>query len=280
MVAQMAAISPPCPRCKDGRMVKDHSKGWYCPKCGYAPFAEERKAAPPPVSAPPPPSGAPAPAVANLPMVAPAPRSTPPLPQPIEPPPRTLFQYAERQGFYDRQSWVEAGKNVRFSRIIPLSVLPPGEPVKMQILVLNSGTAPIAATFYVSLTNPNMQGMRLSGETMEIPPGHVFDAMHAITTTFLPGDYSLTLFCLPHPVSASPPSPSGGPYGPAPSPLMVLDGAIPLGVPGLYGVFRVRNALTCPTCRGALIWVQDGTGGRPRAWVCGRCGFRLESGML
>lgn len=195
---------------------------------------------------------------------------------------RTLFPYAERQAYYDRQSWVEAGKGLRFSRIIPLSVLPPGEPVKMQVLVLNASNVPIAATYYVSLTNPNMQGLRLTGETMEIPPGHVFDVLHAITTTFLPGDYSLTLFCLPHAVAGGGPSarPAAGGYGPLASPLMVLDGSIPPGLPGLYGVFRVRTSVTCPSCRGALIWVQDGTGGKPRAWVCGRCGFRLDSGML
>ncbi len=296
MCRGMAAISPPCPKCKDGLMVKDRVKGWHCPKCGYAPFIEEHKSTPAPspppsampvpaqFSAAPPSAGQPLPPSPGPSMtVGPAPRLTPPLPSPVEPAPRTLFQYPERQAYYDRQSWVEAGKGLRFSRIIPLSVLPPGEPVKMQVLVLNAGNAPIAATYYVSLTNPNMQGMRLSGETMDIPPGYVFDVLHAITTTFLPGDYSLTLFCLPHPPSSSPgggrPAPTGA-YGPGASPLMVMDGSIPPGLPGLYGVFRVRTALTCPNCRGALIWVQDGTGGKPRAWVCGRCGFRLESGML
>lgn len=197
--------------------------------------------------------------------------------------PRTLFPYAERQAFYEKQSWVESGKGVRFSRLIPLSVLPPGEPVKVQLLVYNAGNAVLAASFFVSLTNPNMQGMRLIGETLDIPPGMVFDVMHAISTTFLPGDYSLTIFCLPHPPTTSSSDPSAHldrrPQA-GPSPLLIMDGAIPPGLPGLYGVFKVRNTLACPSCQGAMQWAQEGMGGRPRSWVCGRCGFRLESGLL
>ena len=255
-------------------MVKHSETGWTCQKCGYAPFAGQGggpspDAAPPPSASPPvPPPPRPA-----------ADAAPPPRRPPAVPAVRTVFQYAERQPHYDRQMWVEAGKGLRFSRLVPLSVLPPGEPIKMEIMVHNSGNGPLATTYYLSLTNPNLQSMRLVGESPDLAPNEAFDVTQTITTALLPGDYSLTMFCLPHPPSP----PQGRPVDSSRTgnpPLRVMDGSIPQGLAGLYNVLKVRTSLVCPTCRGVLLWSYEGAGGRPRAWACGRCGYRLESGML
>jgi hypothetical protein len=178
--------------------------------------------------------------------------------------------------------WVEGGRGVRFSRLIPLSVLPPGESIMMEVFFYNSSPNVIAATYYISLSDPNLQGIRLSGETPDLAPGNVFDLTHAITTALLPGDYSVTMFCLPHP----PTSTSKGAdaalknQGPPP-PLMMIDANIPPGLPGLYGMLKVRTSLVCPQCRGVLVWASESVwGGRPRGWSCNRCGYKLDSGIL
>jgi ribosomal protein S27AE len=180
--------------------------------------------------------------------------------------------------------WVEVGKGVRYSRLIPLSVLPPGETITMEVMVHNSGPSVVGATYYISLTDPNLQGMRLSGESLDLPPGAVFDITHGISTALLPGDYSLTMFCIPHPPSAPATDPNAMARAQqntaAPPPLVVMDGNIPHGLPGLYGVLKVRTSLVCPSCRGMLLWASEGVWGRPRGWACGRCGYRLETGML
>ena len=204
-------------------------------------------------------------------------------PAPVQPPPRSTFTYQERHAVYDRQMWVEGGKGVRFSRLIPLSVLPPGESIMMEVFFYNSGPSMIAATYYISLSDPNLQGIRLSGETPDLAPGNVFDLTHAITTALLPGDYSLTMFCLPHPPSAAAkninPQFAAQQQGPPP-PLVMMDGNIPPGLPGLYGMLKVRTSLTCPQCQGVLVWGSESVWGRARGWSCNRCGYKLNSGIL
>lgn len=263
-------------------MLKQPDTGWTCQKCGYAPFSE--RSAPSSGSAGPI-SGAsllqvnagaatPAPAPVVEPAVAPAPVVAPKPVAPAPPAPKTVFAYSQRQVLYERQMWVEAGKSVRFSRMIPLSVLPPGEPIRMEVMVHNTGAGPIAATYYLALTTPNLQGMRLVGETPELPGGQTFDVTQTITTALVPGDYSLTMFCLPHLPTAESGRSTGAP------PLKVMDSPIPQGLAGLYSILKVRSSLVCPNCKGNLAWSYDGPGGRPRAWACGKCGYRLESGML
>lgn len=189
-------------------------------------------------------------------------------------PSKVLHEYIERQDVYDHQLWTEAGGGTRFSHNVPLRVLPPGEPITVEMLIHNTAPVDTATTYYIALTNANLQGTRLCGETGDIPPGLVMDAMHTLAANLSPGDYSLTVFCQPHAAVGRPQDPM------IPPTLAPMDGPLAPGLPGLHGVIKVRSEVNCPQCGGNLLWTPAGMGGRPRAWVCGRCGLRLESGTI
>ena len=229
---------------------------------------------PPPASAPSAPASSPA--FSFPPFVPPgtaAPSTAPPTSLPPGPS-KSLFLYTERQGVYESLSWRPAGGGMRFSRDVPLSVLPPGEPIFVEVLAHNQVQTPLSVTYYVVLTNVNLQGTRLQAESRDIPPGHVLDVSHTLAANLQPGEYSLTVFCIPK-------APVGQPQDPLSYPtLSPIEGAIPPGLPSLYEVLKIREEVPCPSCGGRLLWTPAGMGGRPRAWVCGRCAHRVENGTL
>lgn len=189
-------------------------------------------------------------------------------------PSKSVLLFVERQAVYETLTWVPAGGGLRFSRDIPLRVLPPGEPIHLEVIAHNQGGEPLSVSYYVSLTNANLQGTRLQGEAQDIPAGSVLDVTHTLAANLMPGDYHITVFCLPRTPTGKNQDPSSFPS------LAPVDGPIPTGLPSLYDTLKIREEVPCPSCGGNLLWTPTGMGGKPRAWVCGRCGHRIESGTL
>ncbi|MDE1881671.1 MAG: hypothetical protein KGI89_14135, partial [Euryarchaeota archaeon] len=235
---------------------------------------------PSPIAFPPPPSspptGTPPPSTFSPPSdlggVA-APTFAPPAP-PVGGPSKSLFLYVERQALYETLTWRPAGGGVRFSRDIPLRILPPGEPIAVEFFAQNQGAAPLSVTYYVVLTNVNLQGTRLQADSLDIPVGSVLDVTHTLAAKLQPGEYSITVFCVPRAGAGRTQDPASFPA------LAPVDGTIPPGLPSLYDVIKVREEVPCPSCGGRLLWTPASMGGRPRAWVCGRCAHRVETGIL
>ncbi len=180
----------------------------------------------------------------------------------------------ERQALYEMLNWRPAGGGLRFSRDVPLRVLPPGEPIFVEVMAHNQGTAPVSVSYYIALTNVNLQGTRLVGESQDLSAGSVLDVTHTLAAKLQQGEYSITVFCVPK-------APVGRDQDPNVFPtLSPIEGTIPPGLPSLYEILRIREEVTCPNCSGRMLWTPAGMGGRPRAWVCGRCANRVENGVL
>lgn len=189
-------------------------------------------------------------------------------------PDKSIYAYADRQSVYDLMPWRPAGGGLRFSRDIPLRTLPPGEPIYVEMMVQNQGSSPLAVTYYLFLTNANLQGTKLQGESLDIPPGSVLDVSHTLAANLQLGDYAITVFCVPRTTLGRNQDPNSFPT------LAPVEGALPSGLPSLYEVLKIRRDVACPNCQGKLQWTPAGMGGRVRAWVCGRCGNRIENGVV
>jgi hypothetical protein len=237
---------------------------------GNAPAAPTIAAAPPAAVPSPPATSTPAP-LAPPSLAAPAAATSPH--NPVAPT-RSVYPYAERQTVYDMMPWRPAGGGLRFSRDVPLRSLPPGEPIYVEMMVHNQGSSPLAVTYYIFLTNANLQGTKLQGESLDIPPGSVLDVSHTLAANLQLGDYAITVFCVPRTTLGRTQDPNVFPS------LSPVEGALPAGLPSLYEVLKIRRDVTCPNCQGKLLWTPAGMGGRVRAWVCGRCGNRIENGVV
>ncbi|MDE1836414.1 MAG: hypothetical protein KGJ23_07340 [Euryarchaeota archaeon] len=255
-----ASYSPQCPRCKQGAMSKQ-ALGWTCESCGFAPFADRYREKPlvPSAAAPNGPTSLP-PTLADA---------------GTETPPRVLFSTWERKLESLQVDWGETGGGAYFASRVPLPVVPPGEPIPVQVVAYNPTPTPLALEYRV-VVRSKLGGFRLyEMRSGDIPPNCLLDATYPVRGTPGPEECTVLATCRAIPTTGQPQDPAAAPQlqeAHAPP-------SAPMPPPRPSGDVSFRSSLECPRCARGMSW-SPGNLTRTRAWVCGACEHRIESGTL